>query len=161
MVNRTTNEASPHVVRGARALGILNLFFAGIGLLALLINLVGYHGLPSSFTGQSPFFYRTLFPMSTASFLLLIFLAYAGIQLLRRSRLALTLCCVAFLAEIAFFVVFWAVFWRLPFSPLSVVAVAAGLTNLGLALQAVTGYPVIGLVWLRVGRRKLGGASAS
>ena len=66
-----------------RVLGILNLIFAGVGLLALLIDVVGFQGLPSSFTGGSPFFSRLFYPMSAVSLVLLASLAYGGIQLLR------------------------------------------------------------------------------
>jgi hypothetical protein len=152
MANTTTDA---YVIWAGRVLGVLNLLFAGVGLIALLINFVGFRHLPSSFTGESPFLYRAFYPMSAASLLLLAFLAYSGVQLLRRASFASALCAVVFWAEIIFLIVF-CVAWRLPFSPVSTVAVAAGLTNLGLALQLITGYPVLGLIALKMRQRKLG-----
>lgn len=151
VANTVIGEEHPRVTWVGRVLGIFNLLFAGVGLVALLINYVGFRGLPSSFTGESPLLDRRFYAMSAASLLLLMLLAYAGIQILRGSSSASTLCSVVFCAEIVFFLAFWAA-WRLPFSPVSVVAVAAGLTNLGLALQAITGYPLVGLVLLKLFR---------
>jgi hypothetical protein len=148
MTSVTAAQTRPGKSWVERILGILNLLFAAVGLVALLINFLGFHNLPSSFTGESPFLYRTLYPMSAASLILLVCLGYSGFQLLRGGRFASIICGVVFSAEIVFFVAY-SVFWRLPFSPISVVAVAAGLTNLGLALQIVTGYPVVGLISLR------------
>lgn len=129
-----------------RLLGCLNLFFAGVGTIALLFNIVGFLGLPSSFTeGLARFSYR----MDIVSVILLSALAYAGIQLLRRSSWASLLCSVVFGAEIIFLLVLW-LLWRLPVSPVSTVAIEGGFMNLGLALQTVTGYPVIGLILLRL-----------
>lgn len=133
----------------ARVLGFLNLFFAGVGTFALLFNIVGFLGLPSSFTeGLARFSYR----MDIASVILLSALAYAGIQLLRRRSWASLLCSVVFGAEIIFLLVLW-LLWRLPVSPVSIVAIGAGFMNLGLALQTVTGYPVVGLILLRLSQR--------
>lgn len=136
-----------------RLLGILNLIFAGVGLVALLVNFVGFQRLPSSFTGDSPFFSRIFYPMSAVSLVLLSSLAYGGIQLLRNTPRSSAFCSVIFGLEIAIFVVFWLT-WQLPFSPVSIVAVAGGLTNLGLALQAVTAYPVVALILLNIAQNK-------
>lgn len=145
MVSADSETARPRLWV-ARLLGIFNLLFAGVGIVDLFIKMVGFFGLPSSFTeGMSRFTYR----MAIASVLLLPSLAYAGIQLLRRSPRASVLCSVVFCVETVFLLVLW-LFWRLPSSPLSIVAVGAGFMNLGLALQIVTGYPVIGLILLRL-----------
>lgn len=135
--------------RVARLLGVLNLVFAGLGFLALLINAVGWFGLPSSFTaGLARFFYR----MGIASLILLPSLAYAGVQLLRRSPRASVLCAAVFTVETVFLLVYWLA-WPLPMSPVSVTAIATGFMNLGLALQAVTAYPVAGLILLKLSPR--------
>lgn len=134
----------------ARLLGVLNLAFAGIGLIALVINAVGFFGLPSSFTeGLARFIYR----MWIASLILLPSLAYAGIQLLRQSPRASAMCSAVFCVETVFFVLYWLT-WQLPTSPLSITAIGAGFMNLGLALQIVTGYPVVGLILLNFCRRR-------
>lgn len=149
MASASFENAYPRV-RIGRLLGVLNLLFAAVGLVALLVNVVGFLGLPSSFTeGLARFFYQ----MGISSLVLLCPLAYAGIQLLRRNPRASVLCSAVFCVEILFFVVFWLV-WPLPLSPLSVVEVTAGFMNLGLALQAVTAYPVIGLILLNTTRHK-------
>jgi hypothetical protein len=137
----------------ARVLGYLNLIFAGLGLLALLINTVGYHGLPASFIQEeAPFMSRAFPPMAIATLVLLTSLGYSGILLLKRSRPAFALCALVFFLEIVCLGWFLSK-WQFPFSPISPVAIAPGLMNLGLALQIVTAYPIIGLVLLIYARR--------
>ena len=141
--NFTKLSSSPWV---ARLLGVLNLVFAGVGLIALLINAVGLFGLPPSFTGGlARFFFR----MGFASLVLLPSLAYAGTQLLRRNPRASVLCSAVFVVETAFLLVYWLT-WKIPISPVSVTAITGGFMNLGLALQIVTAYPVVGLILLRL-----------
>jgi hypothetical protein len=132
-----------------RLLGILNLVFAGLGLLALVIDVAGFLELPWPFTeGLARFFFR----MDIASLFLLSSLAYAGIQLLRRSCRAPLLCSIVLCAEIVFLLVLWPL-WGLPMSPLSIRAVQSGFMNLGFALQVITAYPVVGLILLGLSRR--------
>ncbi|MBZ5702794.1 MAG: hypothetical protein LAN84_13225 [Acidobacteriia bacterium] len=136
-----------------RVLGIANLVLAGLGLTQLVVTVVGYYGLPASFIDEYAPFARHRFPaMSIAATLLLLPLAYAGIQLLRRKRHAIAFCGVLFVVETIYFAVLLST-WSLGLCPLSPLVILAGLMNGGLALQIVTAYPIIGLVLLSRARR--------
>lgn len=138
-----------------RILGAVNLLISGVGLIQLVVNVVAYHGLPPWFIDEYGPFMRQRFPaMATASALLLGPLAYTGIQLVRRKRHAVLLCNVVFLAEITYFVFLWRT-WSLGLSLFSPIVIIAGLMNIGLALQIVTAYPIIGLILLGVSRRRM------
>lgn len=137
--------------RVTRLLGILNLVFAGLGLLALVINVAPLFEFPGLWSFAEGF-HRFYLRMYIASLILLPSLAYAGIQLLRRSRRAPVLCSVVFCAEIIFLLVLWPL-WGLALSPVSILAVEGGFMNLGFALQIVTAYPVVGLILLGLSRR--------
>jgi hypothetical protein len=138
-----------------RALRVLNLVFAGVGLLAAVANLVGRYSLPDSFVSEyAPFVQYRLPMMAMSSICLSLLLAYAGQQLKGRSHRAILLCQITFVVEILYLLMVWSA-WRLPFSMLSPAVVAAGLVNLGLALQVVTAYPLIGLVLLTLADRQL------
>src|ERR1700723_1993727 len=124
-----------------RIIARLNLFFAAFGLAALLVNAVGLHGLPDSFTQE----YGPLVPgpfraMAFASLVLLVPLGAAGFFLLRRRMEAIILCEIVFVAGIVFFAFFW-YRWPLGISPLNLAVVATGLFNPGLFLQFITAYP--------------------
>lgn len=137
-----------------RIIGRLNLFFAVLGLLALLINAVGLRGLPDSFIQENaPFFPRPFRAMAFASLALLVPLGAAGFFLLRRRKDAIVICELVFVSEIVYFVFFW-YRWPLAISPLSIAIVAAGLFNPGLFLQFMTAYPIIGIISLEIARRR-------
>jgi hypothetical protein len=137
------------------ALRVLNLVFAGVGLLAAVANLVGRYSLPDSFISEyAPFVQYRLPMMAMASICLSLLLAYAGQQLRRQSHRAILLCQITFAVEILYLLMVWSS-WRFPFSMLAPAVVAAGLLNLGLALQVVTAYPLIGLVLLTLADRRL------
>ena len=143
-----------------RILGTLNLIFGGLGLIALLFNAVGYHGLPASFIQEyGPFMPKPFHEMVIASVILLPLLVLVGILLWRANRSAVVLCGMVFVAELIYFVAFW-YRWPLGISPLNWPIVATGLLNFGLYLQIVTAYPVIGLILLGMTRRGLKKAPA-
>lgn len=147
------NAARPE--RFAGLLGTLNMSFAGLGLAALLIQMVGYRGLPDSFIQeQAPFMPRPFHEMVIASMIILPLMAFAGFQLRQDRPGARVLCRILFVAEIAYFAVFW-YRWPLGISPLHWSMVASGLLNAGLYLQIVTAYPIVGLILLGIPRRSL------
>lgn len=130
-----------------RFVGIANLAIAAIGLIALIENVNAFHIFSEWFISEYGPSIGKFHRLSEASALLLVLLAYSGVQLLRRIRHAMALCNVLFVAEIAYFLILWLT-WTLPFRPLSPIAVVTGLMNAGIALQIVTVYPVIGLILL-------------
>jgi hypothetical protein len=138
-----------------RVLGTFNLTFASLGLAALLVQVVGYRGLPDSFIQEyAPFAPRPFHEMVIASVILLPLLGYAGFQLRRNGPGARAICCAVFVVEIAYIAIFW-YRWTLGVSPLHWSFVACGLLNLGLYLQIVTAYPIVGLILLGVPGRRL------
>lgn len=143
-------------IKPSRALGtvgVANVMIAGVGLAQLFLNVLGYRVLPPSFVDQyAPFTRHRFAATSIATAFLLVLLAYGGISLLRRKRQAVTFSNVVFLVEIVYFVVLWRT-WSLKLSPLNPVVIHVGLFNAGLALQLVTGYPVIGLILLNIHRQ--------
>lgn len=133
-------------LRALRILCLLNLLFAAVGLVGLLLNSIGYHKLPESFIdSEAPFMVHRFPLMAVASLVLLIPLAYAGFQLWRPSRRAIVISNIVFVAEIAYFLWIWHS-WKLAVSPLTLAVVASGLVNIGLALQVIIAYPVLGLI---------------
>lgn len=152
------NAARPMQI--ARLLGTLNLTFAGLGLAALLFQVVGYRNLPDSFIQEyGPFMPKPFHDMVIASLILLPLLAFVGFQLRRNSPGARALCRFLFVVEIAYFAIFW-YRWPLGISPLHWSIAATGLLNFGLYLQIATAYPVVGLILLGVPRRRLQRAAA-
>jgi hypothetical protein len=138
-----------------RTVGILNLFFAVVGLAALAFNSIGLHGLPDSFISEyGAFVPKPFHAMAVASLALLLPLGAAGFLLLRRISGAVICCEIVFVTEIVYFVFFW-YRWSLGISPLHWSVVLAGLLNLGLFLQIISAYPLIGLIRLEVVRRAL------
>ncbi len=138
-----------------RTIGILNLFFAVLGLVALAFNWIGLHGLPDSFISEyGAFVPKPFHAMVVASIALLLPLGASGFLLLRRISGALVCCEIVFVTEIAYFAFFW-YRWPLGISPLHLSVVLAGLLNLGLFLQIISAYPLIGLIRLEVVRRAL------
>lgn len=138
----------------SRLFGFVNIGIAGLGLLALLLNAVGYYYLPSNFVQESPFIVHAFHSMLLVSLLLLIPLLYGGIALVRGQRYSLLFCNLLYLLEIVFFSAFLYA-WRLPISPLSITAIRAGFLNLGLAIQVISGYPLIAILVLNLGGRSL------
>lgn len=133
-----------------RVLGTFNLTFASLGLAALLVQVVGYRGLPDSFIQEyGPFMPRPFHEMVIASVILLPLLGYAGFQLRRNSPGARAICCAVFVVEIAYIAIFW-YRWTLGVSPLHWSIAACGLLNFGLYLQIVTAYPIVGFILLGV-----------
>lgn len=136
--------------KSERALGTFNLAFAGLGLAALLFQVVGYRGLPDSFIQEfGPFMPKPFHEMVIASLILLPLMAFAGFQLRRNSPGARALCQSLFEVEIAYFAIFW-YRWPLGISPLHWSIAGCGLLNLGFYLQIVTAYPLVGLIVLGV-----------
>lgn len=138
-----------------RTLGVLNVTFAVLGLIVLVRRVASFYILTSGGFDMPPFIRNHFYVMSAGSIVLLPFLAYAGIELLRSRPHAIVVCATAFCMEIAFLLVYCILFWKLPFSPLSASALGVGLMNLGLMLQAISGYPAIGLILLWVWRKRL------
>ncbi len=147
-----SNSDDSNLRRAFRIIGTANVVIAAIGLTQLFVNVVGYVLLPASFIDQyGPFMRPRFLAMSIATGLLLVPLAYLGIQLFRRRRNAIMLCNILFTIEIVYFLVFWRT-WGLGFSPFTPQVILSGLFNAGLALQVVTAYPVIGLILLNANK---------
>jgi len=128
-----------------RIIARLNLFFAAFGLAALLVNAVGLHGLPDSFTQEyGPLVHGPFRAMAFASLVLLVPLGAAE---------AIILCEIVFVSEIVYFAFFW-YRWPLGISPLNLAVVATGLFNPGLFLQFITAYPIIAIISLKIARRR-------
>ncbi len=141
-----------------RKIGIINALVASLGLIGLLINVLGYYGLPRSFIETyASFMSRDFASTSIVSALLLLALGFAGIQLMRHAGHAILISQALFVIEILYFVILlvrWKLPWTLMTCPVSPFIVATGLVNVGLALQLVTGYPVWALVVVtKAGRR--------
>jgi hypothetical protein len=135
-----------------RLVGSLNLFFAAIGLLALAVNVAGHSRLPASVLNEPEYVARLYSPMSAVSLALLALLGWSGIALLRHKSYARRLCAIVFAGELACFAAF-ALAWPLSFSPMYLLLrVVEGFPNVGLALQAVTLYPLWGLLALQTAR---------
>lgn len=132
--------------------GFLNIGIAALGLLALLCNAAGYYRLPSEFVNQTPVIVHVFHSMLVGSALLLIPLLYAGIVLVRGQGYAILFCNLLYVLEILFLIVFW-YRWPLPISPLSITALRGGFLNLGLAIQVISGYPLIALLVLNFAGR--------
>jgi hypothetical protein len=138
--------------RGLQVIAWANLFIAVVGLAQLLYNLVGYFFLPLKFWEQYGGSLRRPFvTMSVASGLLLTALAIGGVSLLGRSRGAIRYTNVIFVVEILYFALFWST-WSIKLSPFNFSVITAGLFNIGLVLQVVTAYPVVGLILLNTRR---------
>jgi len=130
-----------------RFVGTFNLFFAFLGLISFVVTLNAYHFFSAWWArlyGPSIKEFRVA---SIAQVLIVLALAYPGVQMLRHRRRAVILGIVLFLLEIACFAVLWAT-WSLPFSPLSLAALFTGSVNPAVALQTVTAYPRVGVVLL-------------
>ena len=131
-----------------RIVGIANLLFAIIGLAQLLLNIIGYVRLPVSFLDQYGSFTRGRFNfMAIATIVLLVPLACAGVGLLRCKRNSVVLSNIVFGVELLFFVGLFLT-WNFALGPLSPSVISLGLFNIGLALQVVTIFPIVGLLVL-------------
>lgn len=131
-----------------RVIGTINLVLAGLGGCQLLVNTVGYYNLPSSFTDEYGSFMKGRFPeMVVISAILLPLLALSGIVLLRKSKHSLALSNAFFVLDTLLIIAFL-LRWHMPFLPFSPLMIATGLTNGAVALQIVTLYPIISLIYL-------------
>lgn len=131
-----------------RGLGGFNLLFATLGLGALALQSWAFSLFPSEVTGAEGSLLRLAF--RTAQFfsiVLLLPMAYCGTQLLRRNAKLIVPCAFLFAAEIVYLGVS-GFLWPWVFSPSILTATRSGLLNLGLGLQILTGYPVLGLAAL-------------
>lgn len=139
-----------NILRARLIVGASNVIIAGIGLAQLCLNVVGYLLLPASFINKYGPFMRFRFPaMSVATVLLLVPLAYGGIQLLRHNGHSTVVSNTVFAAEIVYFIVFLST-WSGALSPFKLALILPGLFNAGLALQLATAYPVFGLILLNI-----------
>jgi hypothetical protein len=135
-------------LRAPKVIGIINSILAGLGAVQLLINIAGYYNLPSSFIGEYGSFMKDRFPeMVIISAILLPLLALSGILLLRGSKYSIALSNAFFVFETVV-VIACIVRWKMPFLPFSPLMIAVGLMNGAIALQIVTLYPVIALIFL-------------
>lgn len=136
-----------------RIVGALNLFLSIVGLGALAFQTWAFSLFPPEVVGEKgtsfPVAFRT---MQWGALLLLIPLAYAGVQLLRLRVKAIALCNAIFIAEIVYIGALWVARpWI--FTPSLALAVRSGLLNISFALQIITAYPVLALISLRIARR--------
>ncbi|HXX18652.1 MAG TPA: hypothetical protein VEJ46_04560 [Candidatus Acidoferrum sp.] len=135
-----------------RIVGWINLILAASGYCQLLVNVVGYYGLPASFIDEYGPFMRGRFPaMSILSAILLALLAVSGFLLLRRLKGAILFGKAVFVMEIIAIAIICAR-WNFAVSFLSLPTIAAGLMNGAIAIQIVTLYPIVGLIVLSRGQ---------
>ena len=134
--------------RREQVIGWINLTLAALGYCQLLVNIVGYRGLPASFVDEyGPFMRGRFATMSIMSAILLTLLATTGFLLLRRIRRAAGFATAGFIIEVLAIAIFCAR-WSFGLSFLSPPVIATGLMNGAIALQIVTLYPIVGLILL-------------
>ena len=132
--------------RRTRIIGIANAVLAAVGLAKLAFDAWGFHVMvPVLDIG--PIITHAVRVMQILTMFLLPAQAVAGIALLSSYRNGVTICNGVFLAESICFVMIL-LRWNLPVPPLSAVAIQSGLMNLGVAIEIVTGYPIVGLLVL-------------
>jgi len=145
-----TLSAFGNSIEPTRAIGWINLVIAGLGLLQLAMNVIGYSALGHEFVEKyGPFMVENhrFARMSFTAIILLLPLGVAGCLLLLKIRHATTFTIVFFVLDIA--VLAWTLStWSMPFLFIDPTMIAIGLMNGGLALQIVTGYPLIALILL-------------
>jgi hypothetical protein len=102
---------------------------------------------------KDPYFLQFYWPMTAMNLCFLGALVLGGIYLLKLENLGVTICNVAFIAEIVYFFSI-DFFWSAPFSrAINLSAAAAtGVGNMGLSPQLICGYPLIALLCLNLAR---------
>ena len=131
-----------------RGLGVLNLFFATLGLSALALQSWAFSLFPSEVTGGEGDTVRLAFRIAQfSSIVLLPAMAYSGVQLLRLKTNLIAPCAFLFIVEIVYLCLS-RLLWPWIFSPGLLVAMRTGLLNAGFGLQILTGYPLLGLMAL-------------
>jgi hypothetical protein len=134
--------------RTNKVFGVANIGLALVGLGQLMWNYLGYKSLPSDFLKNYGQFMQPSFSMMIyLSLFTLIPLGLLGIGLLKGRRNTAVFCNILYLMEIILFLLLL-LRWNMAVSPFSPTAVALGLMNIGIALQIVTLYPVIAIIFL-------------
>jgi hypothetical protein len=127
-----------------RGVGVLNIFFATVGVGALALQSWAFGLFPSEVTGGVRLAFRTA---QFSSIVLLPAMAYLGARLLRSSTRLIAPCAFLFLAEIVYLCL-TRLLWPWIFSGGIIDAMRSGLLNVGFGLQVLTGYPLLSLIAL-------------
>lgn len=155
-----SNRDSSAAARIYSVFGLLNLVFAGLGLLSMVADAWGFFALPPGLTSPGDLIHRVFFAAKAVEICILTPLALAGFRLLKGGGQGILISSIVFLTEISCLVVLW-IFHGQLISRIVTLFVFRGITNIGFAVQMWTAYPLVGLVLLNFARwkeRNSGGA---
>jgi hypothetical protein len=137
-----------------RAFGIANLVFVAIGLWAISYPVAAVAAGRMGNSPDQPYFLRAFWTMTAMNLVFLALLAFTGVRLLQLRRSAVKACNILFVAEILYFVCIpWSK--EIPRDVALSIAAATGIGNMGIAVNLFTGYPIIALIGLNLGNRRL------
>jgi hypothetical protein len=132
-------------------IGILNLLFATVGIYVECQTFSSTQHIRN--TEIAPFTIEVFDTMTAINLLLMVALALAGYFLLRLRSGAVTFCNLVFTAEILYVVLLMALPFQGPVG--QSISAAAGVGSVALMVQALVGYPLVGIVLLRFSQRRL------
>jgi membrane protease YdiL (CAAX protease family) len=128
-----------------RILGIINLLFVALG---AYYSVVMIHAHWNKWPGNpTSFDWLVFLCLYAVSLLMLLYLGYLGVRLIKKDESALWKLSLLFVTEMVYFYVFVTVTWVV--MPMSTSKIAVGLWGRSqdpLAPQIITGYPLIGLI---------------
>ena len=129
-----------------RILGALNILYVAISAWYSVIMVhMHWNRWPGNPTSMNWAVFLFLYALSAV---MIVYLAYLGIRLIRKDSKVLLQLCFLFVAEMVYFFVFVTVTWVI--LPMSMSKIAVGFWGMAqdpLAPQVITGYPLVGLVF--------------
>lgn len=149
-----------------RLFGVLNVFFVGIGLFLLSQSVLLFWVRPAE-PFDAAYFAEAYYASTAINLCFLLGLLFTAYPLWQREQRGLWLCNLVFACEIVY-ILGRSIIGDLAFSPSQraaeigmSVAQTDGIGSMGIALQMLSGYPVIALVVLNLAYRKLRQANLS
>lgn len=145
--------------RAVRGVSIVNAVLVLTGFYFLLPTVFLFR-LMTSYPSDEPYLAEAFFTMTAINLVCLVVLLVAVPYLWRLDRLGLVICNLLFAFEIFYFIAKSAIgltlsMWGGKYAPYAnSMAGAAGIGNMGLALQFLTAYPIIALTVLNIAYHK-------
>ena len=139
--------------------GIANMLYALVGLYCAIPGLLVFYTRLEP-DPQAPYIAQAFLTMTSINIVFLVCLVVTGLYLIRRTFRVILFCNVLFALEIVYFFGI-SMLWLHPHLGPSIGA-ATGIGNMGIALQIMTGYPIIALIVLNIAgarHRTVGGSA--